>query len=154
MLDVHGGTDTLAVLPSAVLITRGHDRIVCMSLGDQGLLRWYAGCCRTAIANTPRNFKLAVVNVVHSCLERTPGEVQESFGRVDMRLNTQSARGRLPPLREHKLYSLSRTIKALVLARLDGSYRRTPLFDPDSGTPISTPEVLSPIERKRLLERV
>lgn len=154
MLDSHGGTDVVAVLPSALSITQGRDKLVCMSLSDRGLLRWYARCCTTAIANTPRSVKLAVVNLVHSCLGRAPNALERSYGRVDMRLNARSAQGHVPPMREHKVSSLARTIKALIVARLDGTYRYTPFFDVDSGAPVSVPEVLSQIEREQLLKRL
>jgi len=60
-LDVLGGTDIITTAPRFVQFTAGTEQLQCMSLGPRGLLRWYAGCCRTPIGNTPRNPKLSYV---------------------------------------------------------------------------------------------
>ena len=39
----------------------------------------------------------------------------------------------------------------LLRARLDGSYTKTPFFDPETGTPRVSPKVLTPDERARLM---
>ena len=65
VLDASGGTDIVPVAPAAVRITAGGEHVVCMSLSPKGLLRWYAACCRTPLANTPRpvvQFMVAVTD--------------------------------------------------------------------------------------------
>lgn len=51
-MDVHGSTDIFQVPPAKFQITQGLDAIECMRLTDKGMVRWYAGCCRTPIGNT------------------------------------------------------------------------------------------------------
>ena len=95
ILDESGGTDVVATLASNVTITEGASALACMSLSENGLLRWYARCCNTPIGNTTRNFKLPYVGLVHSCLEKSGTSLDAAFGPVRMRVNTQSAtRGR------------------------------------------------------------
>ena len=55
VLNGQGGTDIIATLPGHVHFTRGVDQLRCISLSHKGLLRWYAGCCRTPVGNTPRD---------------------------------------------------------------------------------------------------
>ena len=54
-LDADGGTEIFQTLPDAVRITRGADSLALLRLGPKGLMRWYAGCCNTPIANTLAN---------------------------------------------------------------------------------------------------
>ncbi len=67
-----GGTDVVATLPRHVRFTQGIEALACMSLSETGMLRWYARCCNTAIGNTPRNFKVSHVGLIHICLQGTP----------------------------------------------------------------------------------
>ena len=55
LLDAQGGSDIVAVHPRSVHFTEGQGELACMSLSPNGLLRWYARCCNTPIANTPRS---------------------------------------------------------------------------------------------------
>ena len=76
VLDAAGGTDIVQTLPKYVEFTDGIDALACMRLTENGLLRWYAECCRTPIANTMANFKLSFVGLIHSGLTTTG----QSFG--------------------------------------------------------------------------
>ena len=70
ILDKLGGTDIVATLQQYVTFTKGTEALACLSLSERGLLRWYANCCNTPIANTARNPKLSYVGLVHTCLAR------------------------------------------------------------------------------------
>src|SRR3546814_16973924 len=59
-----GGSDVVAMLPAGLRFTAGSEHLACLSLSPQGLLRWHASCCNTAIANTPRNPKFPYVGVL------------------------------------------------------------------------------------------
>ena len=72
ILDEMGGTDVVATLPKYVTFTQGVDALACMSLTETGMLRWYASCCNTPIGNTPRDFKVSHVGLIHTCLEDPP----------------------------------------------------------------------------------
>jgi hypothetical protein len=67
----------------------------CLSLSEKGLLRWYAGCCGTALANTPRNPRIANVGLMHTCIT---GSLESSFGPVRFQAFRGSAVQRPPRL--------------------------------------------------------
>jgi hypothetical protein len=152
ILDDMGGTDVLATLPKYVTLTQGSEVLACMSLSENGMLRWYASCCRTPIGNTPRDFKVYHVGLVHTRLEDPEKPLESSFGPVRMRVNTKSAKGkpRLMPL--STTASVLRFLASLVRARLDGSYKNTPFFVRDRGTPVVPPKVLTRSERERVMK--
>lgn len=148
VLDAHGGTEIVAVHPQQVVIDQGHDVLACMSLSPRGLLRWYAGCCRTPLANTPRNPQVAYAGLVHNGLGDGVS-IGQSFGPVTLHLNAASATTAVTERSRGVFGSALRTMGALAAARLGGSYRRSPFFDA-SGAPVVAPQVLSRAERERL----
>lgn len=140
VLDPAGGTDVIATPASNVVITAGREHLACVSLSPRGLLRWYAACCDTPVANTPRDWKLAYVGLVHTCL-RQPEPLERSFPQVEMRIYTKSAHGAVPadtglPGKLHFL----RMVMRLTGMRLTGAYKSTPLFSA-SGEPVAPPRV-------------
>ena len=145
-----GGTELVATLPKHVHFTQGLDALVCMSLSDHGLLRWYTSCCKTPIANTPRDFKTSYVGLVHSCLGKQAPSLQDSFGPVRMVLQTKSAKGPVKSTPVSNLVTLLKIMKAVIATRISGSYKRNPFFVEDSGTPIRRPRVLTKAERARV----
>jgi len=149
VLDGDGGTDVVATLPMNVRFVQGKQALTCMSLSPHGLLRWYSSCCNTPIGNTPRNYKMAYVGLVHTCLGNAAA-LQQSFGPVQVRVNTQSAR---QPVESTPLSSLTTILvlmRTLVGARLAGSYKDTPFFVRESGAPIVQPRVLTQLEREQV----
>jgi len=140
VLDPIGGTDVVATPAGNVAITAGREHLQCVSLSPRGLLRWYAGCCGTPIANTPRDWKLPYIGLVHTCL-RQPDAFERSFPRVDIRVNTKGAHGAVP--RDGGLAGKLRFLRmmlALARMRLTGAYRATPLFSA-GGEPLAVPRV-------------
>ncbi|HZY18556.1 MAG TPA: DUF6151 family protein [Ramlibacter sp.] len=150
VLDPHGGTEIIPLLPEHVRITAGADQLACMSLGPRGLLRWYAACCRTPIGNTTRDIRMAYVGVIRACLPGDEAGLARSFGPLRIRLNTASALGQVPPTRLATGVALVRIMRAVLAARLRGRYRDTPFFDPATGTPVRAPQVLGLAERQAL----
>ena len=51
VLDPAGGTDIFQMPSGCVKLTAGMDALRCLRLSNK-VLRWYADCCRTPIANT------------------------------------------------------------------------------------------------------
>jgi hypothetical protein len=154
ILDEMGGTDVIATLPKYLSFTRGFETLACMSLTDHGMLRWYAGCCNTPIGNTPRDFKTSHVGLIHTCLEDPSRTLEGSFGPVRMRVNTKHAKGKPKPMPVSTVISIVRFLGLLMRARLDGSYKNTPFFTPDRGTPVVPPKVLTSSERERVMNAV
>jgi hypothetical protein len=151
VLDEMGGTDVIATLPKHVTFTHGAEALACMSLTEQGMLRWYASCCRTPIGNTPRNFKVSHVGLVHTCLQDSSRTLESSFGPVRMRVNTKHAKGKPKVMPLSTIASVLRFLRSLVRTRLDGSYKSTPFFSGDQGTPVVSPKVLTTSERERVM---
>lgn len=151
VLDEAGGTDVVPVAPAAVRFTAGGEHVACMSLSPKGLLRWYAKCCRTPLANTPREPKLPYVGMVSACFDATSQTVDAAFGPRDrVVLNTQSA---TLPVRGTP-FALAFGSLHILMGVLGVKLRReraSPFFDA-IGQPIRAPEVVSR-ERRMELER-
>jgi Family of unknown function (DUF6151) len=154
ILDELGGTDVVATLAQHVTFSQGLEALACMSLTENGLLRWYASCCNTPIGNTQRNFKVSFVGLVHTCLENPSKTLESAFGPVRMRVNTKHAKGRVESMPLSTFTSVLRFLASVIRARLDGSYKFTPFFDSHRGTPVVAPMVLSASERERVMNAV
>jgi hypothetical protein len=140
VLDAQGGTDVVATQARYVRFTSGTDALACLSLSPRGLMRWYARCCNTPIANTPRHWKLPYVGLVHTCL-RQPLPLEQSFPHVQLRANTKSAHGEAPKGGNvGGMVRLAGLMAKLAGQRLTGGYRTSPFFGAD-GTPTRPVEV-------------
>jgi hypothetical protein len=150
--DSAGGTEVVATLPEHVRITSGFDRLACLSLSPNGLLRWYADCCTTPIGNTPRNPKVPYVGLVRTCLAGDDAARDQAFGPLQVRVNTASARHpvRATPMRTFG--AVARLAAAAAVARLSGSWRRNPFFLKGTATPVREVRVLSSDARVRAYE--
>jgi hypothetical protein len=136
VLDAFGGTDIVATQSKYVRFTSGTQNLACLSLSPKGLFRWYAKCCNTPIANTPRDWNLPYAGLVHTCL-RQAAPLERSFPRVQMQVNTKSARAEPPHVA--KVGGLARfaaLMLKLVTSRLRGQYRATAFFDAQ-GKPVA-----------------
>ena len=149
MLDGQGGSDILVSHPQQIAFASGAAEIACMSLSNQGMLRWYASCCNTPIGNTSRNNKLAFVGLPSSCLG-DPSTLEQAAGPVRMRSCTESAKAKVASSGVAALPILIGFAVALLRARLSGSYARTPFFKAGTSVPVAAPKVLAPEERERL----
>ena len=70
ILDPSGGTELYQTTLSNITITQGAEHLGCLRLSPKGLMRWYAGCCDTPIANTLPRHKVPFAGVVHSFFDR------------------------------------------------------------------------------------
>ena len=68
VLDPAGGTDIFHMPPGRVKFTAGTDAMRCLRLSSK-VLRWYAACCRTPIANTAAGPRFPIVAVIHSFMD-------------------------------------------------------------------------------------
>ncbi len=150
MLDAQGGTEIVAILPQDIRFTQGRASLVCMSLSEKGLLRWYTSCCNTAVANTPRDFRTSYAGLIHSCLGKSSPSLDDSFGPVRMVLQTKSAKGQVKSTPVNNFVALLSIMRAVIGARLRGSYKHNPFFASDTGKPVKQPLVLTEAERARL----
>lgn len=154
ILDAQGGTDVLQVRPANVTFTQGREALACMRLSPKGMLRWYTACCNTPVGNTLADYRVSFVGLVHSCLEGAGASLDESFGPVRVWVNTKSAKGEVKTGSAGMMSAVLPFIALVARPRIDGSYKHTPFFSPDTGAPIVTPKVLSLSERERLMRAV
>lgn len=148
VLDAEGGTDIVAMLPAGVRFTDGADRLACLALSPKGLLRWYARCCDTPIANTPRDPNVAYVGVLRPCLQGDPDALDAAVGPSRIALNVKSARGQVSATPLRTFVGVLRIMRGVLVARLRGRYRDNPFFVADPPRPIVEPRVLTLAERK------
>ena len=140
--DMLGGAEFVAAQAEHVSFTSGIEHLACLSLTDKGLLRWYANCCNTPICNTARNWKVPYVGLIGACLKTDPVAFERSFPRLQMRVNTRSARQAPPPMRWSTVVSLARLMSRVMLSSVNGRYRQTPFFD-QGGAPVVAVRVLA-----------
>ena len=142
MLDPAGGTRIVATLPMHVHFDAGMEALACLSLSPKGLLRWYAQCCKTPIGNTPRDFRIPYVGLVHSGLG-DPQALDTTFGPARMHLYTAAATGYVAATTLSNVLGMARLMTKVLPARLSGRYRSNPFFDAATGEPIRRPSALA-----------
>jgi hypothetical protein len=146
VLDARGGTDVVAMHPREIHLTR-MESLACLSLRQGGLLRWFAACCNTPIANTPRDPRVAYAGVVHTCLEQGSPSIDASFGTAAVAVNVKSALGSVAASPFATMAAVLHLGTAIAAARLSGSYRDNPFFR--DGLPACPGIVLTAAERER-----
>jgi hypothetical protein len=153
-LDERGGTDIFQLAPAQIEITSGVEQLRSMRLQPKGLIRWYAGCCKTPIGNTVSG-DVPVVGLIHNFIEGESDTLQERLRNRDQKLGPirfyihgkfakeTSATGQ----KGQKIHDgvpprmLMRVISKLLLAKLRGQGQPSPFFD-DRGVPVSMPKIL------------
>lgn len=149
LTDAKGGTDVYQTHPARVAIEAGAEHLRCVRLSDKGLLRWYAGCCRTPIGNTLPNPRVPFVGVYTGALDvggsadARLGPAASVFGKFAIGGKPDGAPDKVT------LGQILGTVGLLGRGLLAGAHRPSPFFD-DAGRPRVSPEVLAPAERERL----
>jgi hypothetical protein len=144
-LDARGGSDIVQTLPKNVLFTEGAEALACLRLTDKGMVRWYAGCCRTPIGNTLENYKISFIGLLHNCLDSSGHSLEGSFGPVRAYANPRGAIGDPKPTSTGIGATIWWFVRTVLKARVNGDYRRTPFFK--DATPIAVPRVIGSAER-------
>jgi len=148
ILDGDGGSDVAPTVQGALHFHQGREAIACLSLTEGGLLRWYARCCSTPIGNTARNYRMAYVGLLHSCLEHSAASLDSAFGRVSVRINTEWAKRPVSGTPFAAVAFIARLGPRLLQTRLRGTYRQSPFFT-SSGQPIARVRVLTSEELEK-----
>jgi hypothetical protein len=150
VLDCAGGTDIFQMPVRYVKLTGGADVLRCLSLSSR-VLRWYADCCRTPIANTASSPRFPLVAVIWSFMDRPANGASRDalLGPPRCRIYEGSAIGPLPP---NTPPLPSPAFSARRAARVLGWWVRglswpNPFFDDRTSIPCSAPRVLTPSER-------
>lgn len=155
LLDDNGGTAVFQLTPAQLELREGTEHLRCMRLSPKGLMRWYAGCCNTPLANTLPSPRVPFAGVVCVSLQ-PPGEPHQTLGPVRARINARFGHGSLPPGSHARapLSLIARSLRQLASGLLRGAHRPSPFFDADTGAPAAEPTVISKDERQRLLAQV
>jgi hypothetical protein len=155
ILDANGGTDIYQLAPARVTIDEGQDALACVRLSPKGLLRWYAGCCKTPIANTV-SARVPFVGLVQPIMDHDAAGLrrEDALGPVLARAFARFAAGEPPGGAHAKVplwlyFRFARTIGAWWLFARGPS----PFFDATTGAPRAAPRVLTPEERRALATR-
>ncbi len=154
ILDCHGGTDIVQMLPKNISFAQGTEFLACMRLTEAGLLRWYTTCCNTPIGGTLSSHTLSFVGVVHNCLESSGVKLDDLFEPGGVHVHTKGAKGDPKPQESGLVKTILRNLLMLLKARIDGSYKQTPFFNIDSGMPVVSPKTLSSQEHEDLMKVV
>jgi hypothetical protein len=142
ILNQWGGTDIYQLAPSQITITQGQEHLQSLRLRPKGLLRWYAACCQTPLANTV-SAAFPLIGLIHGFIPATP-ERESALGPVMAIAHKQYATSRipashLPPLSARRY--LVKIMMKMTLWKLSGKGRPSPFFD-HSGQPIVAPEIV------------
>jgi hypothetical protein len=154
VLDERGGSEVVQILPRLITFTAGVEALACVRLTPKGLLRWYSGCCHTPIGNTLATPKFSYIGLVHNCLEVTGQSLDDAFGPIRAWVNSQSAKGDPKPVSRGMGSAASWFLRTVLKARVNGDYKKTPFFHPDTGLPIVAAKVLSSEEHAAVMSSV
>lgn len=143
VLDSAGGTDIFHMPAGRVKLTAGADALRCLCLSTK-VLRWYADCCRTPIANTARGPRFPIVAVIHSFMDHEGDgrSRDEVLGPPLCRIYERSAIGPLPksaPPRPSLRVILARRAAILLRTYFRGLGRPSAFFDERTGAPRAEP---------------
>lgn len=154
VLNEAGGTDIFQLTPAQLTLTRGTEHLACVRLTPKGLMRWYAACCDTPVANTLPWAKVAFAGVPQPFMDHAAdGErrdeavgpsVASVHGRYAYGPFAQAIHPRTP------LSSAGRVVGNLLMGWLRGQARPSPFFDAATGRPVVEPTVLTPEQRDEL----
>lgn len=152
ILDAHGGTDIFQMSSGQFRITKGSEHLRCLRLSPKGTVRWYAGCCNTAIGNTLDRPALPFVGIITACFDRSgdADAVEQALGPLGKGVFRKHALGDTSHLHAHDgvpLSALGGFLVKLLRWRLRGDHKRSPFFDAGSGELVFEPWVLSREER-------
>jgi hypothetical protein len=153
VLDAAGGTDIFQMASGRVMLTAGTDAVRCLRFSSK-VLRWYAHCCRTPIANTAATPRFPIVGVIHSFVDHEAGNrsLDEVLGPPLCRIYERSAVGPLPPNGpgSPSLGDFVRRASRVLDWWVRGLGRPTPFFDDATNAPRAAPHAITPSERAAL----
>jgi hypothetical protein len=123
--------------PDRFTIETGAEHLALTRLSPKGSYRWYAKCCGSQIGVTARTMRFPFVSLVDSLVE-----APEALGPVRAHSFVPQPGGKT----SHK--GVGRVVTGLlsraVAAWTSGRWRQTSFFDPATGAPVATPELLPP----------
>lgn len=152
MLDDHAGTHVYQTDPTRFEITKGQDKLACVTVTGGPLLRWYCKDCQTPIANTLSSTRFPFLSLILSGFDR--GKTDALLGRDAEHVAVDSGAGHLGKVKTAGM--LGMIFKVLVggiKARFNPDLKKSPLFDSETGNPVAVPTKLDPAERLAIDEK-
>ncbi len=148
VLDTHGGTDVFQMSPARLQFYSGVERLACVRLKPKGLLRWYAGCCKSPIGNTLPTRQIPFVGLINDCVERDADDrsLDDVLGPLGKGVFGRYAKGDRTNIDAYDGLALAMILNFLGRAlrfRMRGDHKHSPFFNEATGQPIVTPQVLS-----------
>ena len=134
VLDENGGTRVYQTTPKMFHIDEGE--LGCLQLREGGLLRFYAKCCQSPIANLMNRPQVAFASVHVSALD---DESRAAIGPVEFSANLKGALGRVE---DENRIGLGRVAARAVLSMAAGRFKgehRGPFFK--GGRPVVEPHL-------------
>lgn len=116
------------VTPDQIRIHVGKEHLRCLRLTEGGLTRWYAGCCKTPVANTSRRAWVPFVGLMNCSIDADD----------EVLLGPPTPANGPHPVPWSTVF---RSVRELLLGILLRRHRPHPFFD-DRGKPIVQPEVI------------
>ena len=142
VLDADGGTEIFQTWPSKLHLFEGQSHLRCLRLSPKGLHRWYAGCCKTPVANASGNAKLPIMGILRPFVAPTDGRTMTTVVGPILGGFGTSHRPELAKLHgkgETVPFAL-RTLRWVAKGFVK-SGARGPFFD-SAGRPVTTPVVV------------
>lgn len=149
IVDVNGGTEVIQAWPAQVRFTVGAEHLALARLSAKGLHRWYAGCCRSPVANT-MGAGLPFTGVIRGALACDEAELGARYGRAHG-VQGRYAPGGCPPgvMPTASVGVIAGAVQILARGWFAGGARPTPFFD-DAAAPVREARVLTVAERAAL----
>jgi len=141
ILDAYGGTEIYQMPMAHVSIDEGHEQLHCIRLTPQGLIRWYAACCKTPIGNTV-SAGMPFVGVIHNFIDDPAGQ-EENLGPLQGYVFKKKATG-LPDERQKSsdFKVIIKMLYKMLVWKIRGLDKPSAFFDVTK-QPVSTPKILS-----------
>lgn len=154
VLDAQGGTEIVPTYPSKIKITQGFEKLKCVKMSDDGMHRWFAGCCKMPVANLMASPAFPFAGVHRTILDfsDTGKTCDEALGPIYARLNAHTALGPLPAGPTRVLIYTLRTIWFLLKGAIRRQNQPSPFFGPN-GKPTLEPLALSNAEYEDLIAK-
>ncbi len=133
------------VPPSALSFDHGFDRVHGVRLTSKGQYRWYAGCCRTPIANTmsPNISFIGVLSPFIADHEALTAAIGPSEAYTQLKWATAPVPAELNP-RRLPLGLIVRSVSNIARWKLGAHAGPSPFFSPEDGAPIPPVDILAP----------
>ncbi len=152
MLDDHAGTHVYQTDSTKFAITKGQDKLACVTVTGGPLLRWYCETCKTPIANTLSSTRFPFLSLILSGFDR--GKTDALLGRDAEHVAVDSGAGNLGKVKIAGMAGmLFKLLVSTVKARFNPELKKSPLFDSETGKAVAVPIKLEPSERLAIDEK-